>query len=71
MSLYWAQIISLISAAASTTPLQDLPPPLPLLLDVPCPDVEADPVLLCFIHQEDCKLSLSSQSPLNALASAM
>ena len=34
------QIISLTSAASSTTPLQDLPPPLPLLLllDVPCPD---------------------------------
>ena len=49
MSLDLAQIISLISAAASTTPLQDLPPPLPLLLllDVPCPDIEADLVLPC------------------------
>ena len=48
-SLDWAKIISLISAAASTTPLQNLPPPLPLLLllDVPFPDVEADPMLPC------------------------
>ena len=48
-SLDWAQIISLISAATSTPPLQDLPPPLPLLLllDVTFPDVEAVPVSPC------------------------
>ena len=46
-SLDRAQIMSHL--AASTTPLQDLPPRLPLLLllDVLCPDVEADPVLPC------------------------
>ena len=45
-SLRWAQIISLTSAAITTTSLQDLPPPLPLLLllDVPCLDFEAVPV---------------------------
>ena len=50
------QIISLTSPAASTTPLQDLPspPPLLLLLDVPFPDLKS--LLLCHIarvHQED------------------
>ena len=41
-SLEWAKLFSLISAATSTTPLQDLPLPLPLLLllEVPCPDFE-------------------------------
>ena len=59
-SLDWAQILSLISAAASTTPLQDLPspPPLLLLLDVPCPDLQS--LILCRlarVHQEDCSSS--------------
>ena len=41
-----ARLFSLVSAASSTPPLQDLPPPLPLLLllEVPYPDVEAVPV---------------------------
>ena len=44
-----AILFSLVSAASSTPPLQDLPPPLPLLLllDVPCPDVKAVPVSPC------------------------
>ena len=50
------QIISLTSAATSTTPLEDLPspPPLLLLLDVPCPDLKS--LFLCHlarVHQED------------------
>ena len=61
-SLEWARIISLTSAPASTTSLQDLPPPLPLLLllDVPCPDFEAVPVSPACVHQEDSRLSLTS-----------
>ena len=45
-SLDWAQLFSLVSTASSTPLLQELTPPLPLLLllDVPCPDVEAVPV---------------------------
>ena len=55
-SLEWAKFISLTSAAASTTPLQDLPspPPLLLLLDVPFPDLKS--LFLCYfacVHQED------------------
>ena len=51
------QIISLTSAAASTTPLEDLPspPPLLLLLDVPCLNLKS--LFLCRlarVHQEDC-----------------
>ena len=44
-----ARLFSLISAATPTPPLQDLPPPLPLLLllDVPCPDVKVVPVSPC------------------------
>ena len=44
-----ARLFSLVSAASSTPPLQDLPPPLPLLLllDVPFPDFEAVPVSPC------------------------
>ena len=44
-----AKLFSLVSATSSTPPLQDLPPPLPLLLllDAPCPDVEAVPVSPC------------------------
>ena len=50
------QIISLTPAAASTTPLKDLPspPPLLLLLDLPCPDLKS--LFLCRlarVHQED------------------
>ena len=50
------QIIILTSAATSITPLQDLtsPPPLQLLLDVPCPDLQN--LFLCRlarVHQED------------------
>ena len=43
-----AKLFSLVSAASSTPPLQDLPSPLPLLLlDVPFPAVEAVPVSPC------------------------
>ena len=47
---------SVSPAAASTTPLQDLssPPPLLLLLDVPFPDLQS--LFLCRlarVHQED------------------
>ena len=46
------------SSLASTTPLQDLPspPPLLLLLDVSCPDLKS--LFLCRlarVHQEDCR----------------
>ena len=60
-SLEWARIISITSAPASTTSLQDLPPPLPLLLllDVPFPDFFLyHPAC---IHQEDSRLSLASR----------
>ena len=55
-SLDWAKLIGHTSAAASTTPLQDLPspPPLLLLLDVPFPDLKS--LILCHlgrVHQED------------------
>ena len=44
-----AKLFSLVSAASSAPPLQDLPSSLPvLLLDVPCPDVEAVSVSPCF-----------------------
>ena len=51
-----AKIISLTSAATLATPLQDFPspPPLLLLLDVPCPDLKS--LFLCHlahVHQED------------------
>ena len=69
------QIISLTSAAASTTPLQDLPspPPLLLLLDVPYPDLKS--LYLCRlarIQQEDrSSCTRKSTSPLkNLLANA-
>ena len=61
------QIISLTLAAASTTPLQDLPspPPLLLLLDVPWPNLKC--LFLCHlacVHQEDCSsCTLKSTSP--------
>ena len=43
-----AKLFSLVSAASSTPPLQDLPSPLPLLLlDVPFPDVEGVPMSPC------------------------
>ena len=43
-----AKLFSLVSATSSTSPLQDLPSPLPLLLlDILCPDVEAVPVSPC------------------------
>ena len=70
-----ARIISLTSAAASTTPLQDLasPPPLLLLLDVSCPDLKS--LFLCrlaHVHQEDrSSFTRKSTSPLkNVLANA-
>ena len=55
-SLEWAKLFSLTSAVTSTTPLQDLPspPPLLLLLDVPFPDLKN--LFLCRlarVHQED------------------
>ena len=43
----FSKIISLSSATASTTPLQDLPPPLPLLLDVPYLDLKR--LFLCHL----------------------
>ena len=63
-SLKWAKLSSLTSAPASTTPLQDLLPPLPpmLFLYVPCPDFKR--LFLCHlacVHQEDRRLSLASQ----------
>ena len=63
-SLDWARIISLTSTTASTTPLQDLPPPLPLLLlqDVPCPDVKAVPVLPCLCPPRGLQ-TFTSKSP--------
>ena len=62
------QIMSLTSAATSKTPLQDLPspPPLLLLLDVPCPDLKS--LFLCRlarVHQEDrSSFTCKSASPL-------
>ena len=55
-SLEWVKFISLTSADTSTTPLQDLPSPPPLLqlLDVPCPNLKS--LFLCHlarVHQED------------------
>ena len=64
------------SAAASTTPLQDLPspPPLLLLLDVPFPDLK-NLFLCCLarVHQEDRNsFTRKSTSPLkNVLAKAL
>ena len=47
-TLFPANSFSLVSAASSTPPLQDLPSPPPLmLLDVPCSDVKAVPVSPC------------------------
>ena len=48
-----AKIISLTSTAALTTLLQDLPspPPLLLLLDVPCPDLQS--LFLCHLARVD------------------
>ena len=69
------QIIGLTPAAASTTPLQDLPspPPLLLLLDVPFPDLKSS--FLCriaLVHQDDrSSCTRKSTSPLkNVLANA-
>ena len=42
-----ARLFSLVSAASSTPPLQGLPLPLLLLLDVTFPDLEAVPVSPC------------------------
>ena len=74
-SLDLAKIISLTSAAASTTPLQDLPspPPLLLLLGVPYPDLKS--LFLCRlarVYQEDrSSFTRKSTSPLkNVLAKA-
>ena len=74
-SLEWARIISLTSAAASTTPLQDLPspPPLLLLLDIPWPDLKSLFLFhLARVHQEDCSsFTHKPTSPLkNVLANA-
>ena len=74
-SLEWARIITLTSAAASTTPLQDLPSPphLLLLLDVPCPDLKSlFQCRLARVHQDDCSsFTRKSTSPLkNVLANA-
>ena len=55
-SLEWAKSICLTPAAASTTPLQDLPSPplLLLLLDVPFPDLKSLFLhRLAPVHQED------------------
>ena len=69
------QMIGLTSAATSTTPLQDLPspPPLLLLLHVPFPDLKS--LFLCRlarVHQEDrSSFTHKSASPLkNVLAKA-
>ena len=63
-----ARLFSLVSAASSTPPLQDLPPPLPLLLllDVPRPDVEDVPVSPCLCPPRGlktfaCKLTARSR----------
>ena len=70
-SLAWSKIISLTSAAASTTPLQDFPSPTPLLLllDVPFPDLKS--LFLCrlaCVHQEDCSsFTCKSTSPLKSV----
>ena len=72
-SLRWAQIISLISAATSTTSLQDLLPPLSLLLllDVPCPDFEAVPVSPCLCPPRGpLTFTLKSLASQNVLRSA-
>ena len=69
------QNLNLTPAAASTTPLQDLPspPPLLLLLDVPCADLKS--LFRCRVarvHQEDhSSCTRKSTSPLkNVLANA-
>ena len=65
-------IISLTSAAASTTPLWDLPspPPLLLLLDVPCPDLKSLTLKRVSQHSQErpCKYTIDFHSQVNPLS---